>query len=74
MKIAEIRNWSDTDLVSKKRDARQEYFNLKMQQQSGSLEKPSRLNDLRKLVAKIETVATERKQKVNVKSRQPRKK
>jgi large subunit ribosomal protein L29 len=74
MKIAEIRNLSDADLVSKKKDARQEFFNLKVQQQSGAVEKPSRLHDLRKVVAKIETVMTERKLKLNIKSREARKK
>ena len=44
MKIVEARNLTDSELVSKKKDARQEYFNLRLQQTTGALEKPSRLN------------------------------
>ncbi len=69
MKIADIRNLSDSELVSKKKDFRQEYFNLRLQQQTGALEKPSRLNEIRKDVAKLETVLSERRLKLTVKSR-----
>jgi len=69
MKIVEVRNFTDSELVSKKKDARQEYFNLRLQQQTGALEKPSRLNDLRKDVAKLETVISERRLKLKIKSR-----
>jgi len=61
MKIADVRNLTDSELVAKKKDSRQEYFNLRMQQNTGALEKPSRLSDLRKDVAKIETVLSERR-------------
>ncbi len=69
MKIAEIRNFTDSELVAKKKDARQEYFNLRLQQQTGALEKPSRLNDLRKDVAKLETALSERRLGLKIKSR-----
>ena len=70
MKIAEVRNLTDSELVSKKKDARQEYFNLRLQQNTGALEKPSRLNELRKDVAKLETVLSERRLGLKVKSRE----
>jgi large subunit ribosomal protein L29 len=70
MKIAEVRNLTDSELVSKKKDARQEYFNLRLQQTTGALEKPSRLNELRKDVAKLETVLSERRLGLKVKSRE----
>ncbi len=69
MKIAEVRNLTDSELVAKKKDARQEYFNLRLQQTTGALEKPSRLNEIRKDVAKLETVLSERRLKLTVKSR-----
>lgn len=72
MKIAEVRNLNDAELQAKKKDARQEYFNLRLQQQSGQLEKPSRLNDLKKTVAKIETVLSERRLGKKVTSRAPK--
>jgi large subunit ribosomal protein L29 len=69
MKITEVRNFTDSELVAKKKDARQEYFNLRLQQHTGALEKPSRLNELRKDVAKLETVLSERRLGLQVKSR-----
>ncbi len=73
MKIVDVRNLTDSELVSKKKDARQEYFNLRLQQTTGALEKPSRLNELRKDVAKLETVLSERRLKLTIKSRAPKK-
>jgi large subunit ribosomal protein L29 len=73
MKIVEARNLTDSELVAKKKEARQEYFNLRLQQQTGALEKPSRLNELRKDVAKLETVASERRLGLKVQSRTAKK-
>jgi large subunit ribosomal protein L29 len=69
MKIVDVRNFTDSELVARKKDARQEYFNLRLQQQTGALEKPSRLNEIRKDVAKLETVLSERRLGLKVKSR-----
>ena len=73
MKIAEVRNLTDSELVSKKKEARQEFFNLRLQQTTGALEKSSRLAELRKDVAKLETVASERRLGLKIKSRVPKK-
>jgi large subunit ribosomal protein L29 len=69
MKIAEVRTLTDSELVAKKKEARQETFNLRLQQQTGALEKPSRLKELRKDVAKLETVLSERRKGLKIKSR-----
>jgi len=73
MKIVDVRNLTDSELVSKKKEARQEYFNLRLQQTTGALEKSSRLAELRKDVAKLETVASERRLGLKIKSRVPKK-
>ena len=73
MKIAEVRNFTDSELVAKKKDARQEYFNLRLQQTTGALERPTRLNEVRKDVAKLETVLSERRLGLKVKSRTAKK-
>ena len=73
MKIVEVRNLTDSELVAKKKEARQESFNLRLQQQTGALEKPSRLNEIRKDVAKLETVLSELRLGLKVKSRSPKK-
>ena len=51
------------ELMTKKRDLRQESLHLRLQQQSGQLEQPSRLRLLRRQVAQVETVLSQRVQK-----------
>ncbi len=51
---------STDELLTKKRDLRQESLHLRLQQQSGQLEQPSRMRLLRREVARVETVLTER--------------
>jgi large subunit ribosomal protein L29 len=60
MKIKEIIEMSTDELLTKKRDLRQESLHLRLQQQSGQLEQPSRLRLLRRDVARIETVLAKR--------------
>jgi large subunit ribosomal protein L29 len=67
MKIKEIRDLSVEELTGRKRELRTESFHLRLQQQSGQLEKPSRVKDLRKEVARIETVLTEKARKAAAK-------
>ena len=55
MKMSELKDDSVAELTAKSRDLKQEMFNLRLQQASGQLEKPSRLRKLRKDVARIET-------------------
>lgn len=52
---------TDDELLAKGRDLRQEMFNLRIQQQSGQIEKPSRIRELRRDVARVETILTERR-------------
>ena len=56
----EIRKLSNEELVKKIDESKVELFNLRLSQASGSLEKPSRINELRKLVARMKTVLRER--------------
>jgi len=60
MKIKEIIESSTDELLTKRRDLRQERLHLRLQQQSGQLEQPSRLRLLRRDVARIETVLSRR--------------
>ncbi len=69
MKIIEARELTETELVAKKSELRREYFNLKLQQASGQIEKPSRLRDVRRAVAKVETALTEKRKGLKVTSR-----
>ena len=60
MKIKEIIEMSTDELLTKKRDLRQESLHLRLQQQSGQLEQPSRLRLLRRDVARVETVMSQK--------------
>jgi len=62
MKIKEIIEMTSDELLTKKRDLRQESLHLRLQQQSGQLEQPSRLRLLRRDVARIETILSQRSQ------------
>jgi large subunit ribosomal protein L29 len=58
MKIKEIRELTPNELASRKRELKQEIFHLRIQQQSGQLEKPSLIRSLRREIAQVETVLT----------------
>ena len=55
MKMEDLKDSTANELLVKSRELRQEMFNLRLQQASGQLEKPSRIRHLRKDVARIET-------------------
>jgi large subunit ribosomal protein L29 len=55
MKMSEIKDLTLAELGAKGRDLRQEMFNMRLQQASSQLEKPSRLRSLRRDIARIET-------------------
>ena len=56
----EIRELSTEEILSRIDEYKAELFNLRFQQATGSLEKPSRINELRKLVARMKTILRER--------------
>ncbi|PYJ13955.1 MAG: 50S ribosomal protein L29 [Verrucomicrobia bacterium] len=60
MKMKEITELSMDELLTKRRDLRQESLHLRLQQQSGQLEQPSRLRLLRRDIARLETVLSQR--------------
>jgi len=60
MKVKEIIEMTTDELLTKKRDLRQESLHLRLQQQTGQLEQPSRLRLLRRDVARIETILSQR--------------
>ena len=51
----EIRELSTEEIIAKIDEYKEELFNLRFSQATGNLEKPSRINELRKLVARMKT-------------------
>ena len=63
MKMKEFTELVMEELLTKRRDLRQESLHLRLQQQSGQLEQPSRLRLLRRDLARIETELSQRTHK-----------
>ena len=60
MKNNDLRNLSTEELNKKLAESKEELFNLRFSQATGNLEKPSRIKELRKLVARMKTIIRER--------------
>ena len=60
MKTSEIRKMSIEDINKKIVEIKTELFELRMKQATGTLEKPHMINALRKDVARLKTVLTEK--------------
>lgn len=60
MKPAEIREKSDAELKELGTALRDELFRLRMQHYTGQLDSPTRLGEVRKDIARVETILRER--------------
>ena len=67
MKMKEIAELSTDELLTRRRDLRQERLHLRLQQQSGQLEQPSRLRLLRRDIGRIETELAQREKQTEAK-------
>lgn len=61
MKVKELKELTMDELDQQLADIRKEQFNLKLQQVSGQLENPARMKDLRRTVARINTIQCNKK-------------
>ena len=62
-KMEEIRKLTNEEIIKKIDEFGEELFNLRFSQATGNLEKPSRIRELRKLVARMKTILRERELK-----------
>ena len=60
MNNKDIRNLTNEEIVKKIEEMKEELFNLRFSQATGNLEKPSRIRELRKSVARMKTILRER--------------
>ena len=60
MKINELRKLTNEDLNKKITESKKELLDLRFKQSTGSLEKPSKIHELRKDVARMKTILRER--------------
>ncbi len=61
MKISDITPKSDDELRDQLRDLKKEAFNLRFQQASGQLENTARVGIVRRDIARVQTVLTQRR-------------
>ena len=67
MKVSELRAKTLAELEAQILTAKEEQFNLRMQKTMGQLENPSRIMTVRREIAKIKTIITEKKNGTEVK-------
>ena len=60
VKAAELRELSETELISRLREAKAELFNLRVQGATGQLDNHRRLQVVRRDIARIYTIMRER--------------
>ena len=58
--LKDIRETNDAELLAQIDTLKEELFDLRFQQAIGQLENPARLREIRKTIARIKTVITER--------------
>jgi len=59
MKAKDIRKMSPADLKKKEQDLREDYFKLKFQNGIRRMENPARLAQIRKDIARVQTIMNE---------------
>ena len=60
MKVNELRKLTSEDLTKKITESKKELLDLRFKQSTGSLEKPSKIHELWKDVARMKTILRER--------------
>ena len=59
MKAKDLRDMKTEDLKKKEQDLREDYFKLRFQHGIRKLENPARLTELRKDIARVQTILNE---------------
>jgi len=60
VKTSELRTMTIDELIQKEQDLRKELFNLRFQQATGEIENPVRINIVRKDIARVLTIKSEK--------------
>jgi large subunit ribosomal protein L29 len=63
MKTSQIRESTVDELDKKEQDLRKELFNLRFRQATGEIENPMRIRSIKKDIARILTIVTEKNKK-----------
>ena len=61
MKIKELRNLSNEELIAKEKQIKKDLFDMNNQRQLGRVEKPANFRNFRRTIARTLTILNERK-------------
>ena len=61
MKVKDLKEFNDEELANKEKELKKEFFDLNGQRQLGRVEKPSSFRNIKRDIARILTVLSERK-------------
>ncbi|ABO48772.1 LSU ribosomal protein L29P [Desulforamulus reducens MI-1] len=61
MKVKELRDLTDAELAKKIDDSKDELFKLRFQLATGQLDNPMKIKDVKRNIARLKTIETERK-------------
>lgn len=59
-KVRELRELTDAELAKKFADSKDELFRLRFQMATGQLDNPMRIKDVRRRIARVQTIIRER--------------
>jgi len=66
LKASDLRNMTTEELRQKEKELRKELFNLRFQQATGEIQNPKRISIVRKSIARILTIITEKEKQKTV--------
>ncbi|SHK20454.1 50S ribosomal protein L29 [Desulforamulus aeronauticus] len=61
MRVKEVRDLTDAELIKKLDDSKDELFKLRFQLATGQLDNPMKIKEVKKNYARLKTIETERK-------------
>lgn len=67
MKASKMADWTNEELTEKLGDMKGELFNLRFQLATGQLENPMRIREVKRDIARVKTILTQRELKLGAK-------
>ncbi|MDZ7671423.1 MAG: 50S ribosomal protein L29 [Halanaerobiales bacterium] len=65
MRVDELRNLTDVELDQKLREFKEELFNLRFQHATAQLDNPTRIREVKRIIARIKTIKREQELGIN---------
>ncbi|MFQ5789911.1 MAG: 50S ribosomal protein L29 [Acidobacteriota bacterium] len=66
MKAEKLREMGDEELETKKNELHEQLFRMRIQKATGQLDRPGKLREMKKDLARVKTILTERREAQSV--------